>query len=147
MINKLIAIQHLLSTIYSPKIATGDCYISGVDYCCDRKHKAPLWVNAKITTAPNTAGVLACDICDDTSHTNLTVSFFFREQPLVSLDSAQKNVSQSRWPTPTSGYPAGFAYTNYPVSVRLTKTYPSVSLSSVATIVSDIQSVFGQFGV
>ena len=147
MINELTAIQQQLRTIYSPKIAIGACYISDIDYCCDRKHKAPLWVNAKINTAPNTDGVLACDICDDKSHTDITVSFFFREQPLVSLDSAQKNVSQSGWPTPTSGYPSGFSYTNYPVSVRLTKTYPSVSLSSIATIVADIQSVFAQFGM
>lgn len=147
MINELTAIQQQLRTIYSQQIATGNCNISDIDYCCNRKHKAPLWVNAKINTASNTAGVLACDICDDKSHTDLTVSFFFREQPLVSLDSAQKNVSQSGWPTPTSGYPSGFAYTNYPVSVRLTKTYPSVSLSSIPTVVADIQSVFGQFGV
>ena len=145
MINKLIAIQHLLSTIYSPKIATGDCYISGIDYCCNRKHKAPLWVNAKINTAPNTAGVLACDICDDKSHTDLTVSFFFREPPLVSLDSAQKNVSQSGWPM--HSYPAGFTLTNYPVDVRLAKTYTNVSLRDIATIVAEIQSVFSSFGV
>ena len=145
MINELIAIQQQLRTIYSQKIAIGDCYISNIDYCCNRKHKAPLWVNAKITTAPNTDGVLACDICD--TNTDIVVAFFFRKEVTISLDSAQKNVSQSGWPTPTSGYPAGFAFANYPVSVRLTKTYPNVSLRDIATIVSDIQSVFGRFGV
>ena len=144
MINELIAIQQQLRTIYSPKIAIGSCYISGIDYCCNRKHKAPLWVNAKITTAPNTADVLACDICDDNSHTNIVVSFFFREPSNISHDSAQKNIL-SGWPT--HSYPAGFVFTKYPVDVRLTKTYTNVSLRDIVTIVDDIQNVFGLFGV
>lgn len=145
MLNEVMAIQHLLSTIYSQKIATGNCYISGIDYCCKRNHKAPLWINAKTNCNGFVGNILACDICD--TNTDIVVAFFFREEVTISLDSAQKNVSQSGWPTPTSGYPAGFAFANYPVSVRLTKTYPNVSLRDIATIVSDIQSVFGQFGV
>ncbi len=89
MINTLTAIQHLLSMIYSQKIATGDCYISGVDYCCNHNHKSPLWVNGK-TSKVAVGDVLACDICDDNSHTDLIVSFFFRETSNVSHDSAQK---------------------------------------------------------
>ena len=145
MVNTLITIQHLLSMIYSQKIATGDCYISGVDYCCKRNSKAPLWVNAKVNIRPTSGNILACDICDDNSHTNIVVSFFFRKKHIVSDDSAQKKVSRRRWAT--HSYPAGFTLTNYPVDVRLAKTYTNVNLRDIATIVAEIQTVFSLFGV